>query len=48
MKLADFGLARAVHEKNYYRIKRDLMLPLRWMSPESVNYGIFTLESDIW
>lgn len=24
------------------------MLPVRWMSPESVLYGKFTLESDIW
>lgn len=24
------------------------MLPVRWMSPESVVYGRFTLESDIW
>lgn len=24
------------------------MLPVRWMSPESVIYGRFTLESDIW
>lgn len=24
------------------------MLPVRWMSPESVVYGRFTLESDVW
>lgn len=24
------------------------LLPVRWMSPESVVYGRFTLESDIW
>ena len=24
------------------------MLPVRWMSPESIMYGKFTLESDIW
>lgn len=24
------------------------MLPVRWMSPESVKYGCFTNESDIW
>lgn len=24
------------------------MLPVRWMAPESVLYGKFTLESDIW
>ena len=24
------------------------MLPVRWMSPESITYGKFTLESDVW
>ena len=24
------------------------MLPVRWMPPESVLYGKFTVESDIW
>lgn len=24
------------------------MLPVRWMSPESVKYGRFTSESDVW
>ena len=23
-------------------------LPVRWMSPESISFGRFTLESDIW
>lgn len=24
------------------------MLPIRWMSPESIIYGKYTLESDVW
>lgn len=24
------------------------MLPVRWMAPESIMYGKFTLESDMW
>ena len=48
VKLADFGLTRAVHDKDYYRIAKETMLPIRWMAPESVLYGVFTLESDVW
>ena len=48
VKLSDFGLARAVHDKDYYRVTKGTLLPLRWMAPESIKYGVFTLESDIW
>ena len=48
VKLADFGLARAVHDKDYYMVTEGTMLPLRWMAPESIKYGVFTLESDVW
>lgn len=30
------------------RVKGSAMLPVRWMPPESVLYGKFTVESDIW
>ncbi len=32
----------------YYKITAKGMLPLRWMAPESVLQGLFTLPSDIW
>lgn len=31
-----------------FKIGGSRMLPVRWMSPESVLYGRFTLESDVW
>lgn len=31
-----------------WQIGGSRMLPVRWMSPESVKYGRFTTESDIW
>lgn len=31
-----------------FQIGGSRLLPVRWMSPESVVYGRFTLESDIW
>ncbi|KAK9712994.1 Cytochrome P450 [Popillia japonica] len=48
VKIADFGMSRDVYTCDYYKIGGSRLLPVRWMSPESVIYGRFTLESDIW
>ena len=48
VKVADFGLARGVHDKDYYRVKARALLPVRWMAPESLLYGKFTSASDVW
>eukprot|EP00092_Neocalanus_flemingeri_P012194 GFUD01013149.1.p1 GENE.GFUD01013149.1~~GFUD01013149.1.p1 ORF type:complete len:740 (+),score=179.76 GFUD01013149.1:57-2222(+) len=48
VKLADFGMSRPMFESDYYRFSKKGMLPVRWMSPESLADGIFTPMSDIW
>ncbi|KAK4880326.1 hypothetical protein RN001_008472, partial [Aquatica leii] len=48
VKIADFGMSRDVYTCDYYKMGGSRLLPVRWMSPESVMYGRFTLESDIW
>ena len=48
VKLADFGMARGVHESDYYRVAGQAILPVRWLAPESLVYGIFTSASDVW
>ena len=48
VKLADFGMARIVADKNYYHIAGKAILPVRWMAPESLLYGVFTSASDVW
>ena len=47
-KLSDFVLAQGVYEKNYYRVTGQTKLPVRWMAPESLLYGIFTAALDVW
>lgn len=37
VKLGDFGMARPTFESDYYRFARKGMLPVRWMSPESID-----------
>uniref|UniRef100_A0A8D8Y8S9 Muscle, skeletal receptor tyrosine-protein kinase n=1 Tax=Cacopsylla melanoneura TaxID=428564 RepID=A0A8D8Y8S9_9HEMI len=48
VKIADFGMSRDVYTCDYYKIGGTRLLPVRWMSPESVVYGRFTQESDVW
>jgi len=48
VKLADFGMSRPMFESDYYRFSKKGMLPVRWMSPESLSDGLFTPMSDIW
>ncbi len=48
LKISDFGLSRNVEEKEYYRIEEGTQeLPIRWMSPESVDKNVFTTKSDV-
>ena len=48
VKIGDFGMSRNLYSKDYYRIKGRAVLPVRWMSPESLIYGKFSVEGDIW
>ena len=31
-----------------FRVKGNALLPVRWMPPESILYGKFTMETDVW
>lgn len=45
---ADFGMTRDIYETDYYRKGGKGLLPVRWMSPESLKDGVFTTHSDVW
>jgi len=48
VKVADFGLARFIQEKEYYRpIDRTRALPIKWMAIEGMTEEIFTTKSDV-
>ncbi|EDQ92546.1 uncharacterized protein MONBRDRAFT_2178, partial [Monosiga brevicollis MX1] len=50
VKIADFGLSKDASYKGYYaRNANDTTpVPIRWMSPETLIYGRFTLAGDVW
>ena len=48
VKIGDFGMSRNLYSKDYYRINGNAVLPVRWMSPESLIYGKFSVEGDVW
>ncbi|XP_078621101.1 uncharacterized protein LOC144887612 [Branchiostoma floridae x Branchiostoma japonicum] len=52
-KIADFGLARDVYTNTeYVHVKQEGgvadLLPLKWMSLESIRDGVYTSYSDVW
>ena len=49
VKISDFGLTRDIYSNEYYLVSgTEKLLPIRWMAPESITYGRFTHETDIW
>lgn len=47
IKVADFGLTRDVYERNYYTSNQKGEIPIKWMSPESIEKNLTTVESDV-
>ncbi|NWH59562.1 MET factor, partial [Mystacornis crossleyi] len=49
VKVADFGLARDVYDKEYYSVhnKTGAKLPVKWMALESLQTQKFTTKSDV-
>ncbi|XP_078603172.1 uncharacterized protein LOC144877142 [Branchiostoma floridae x Branchiostoma japonicum] len=51
-KISDFGLSRDVYVSSAYKRTdqggEEELLPLKWMSVESLRDGVYTCESDVW
>ncbi|XP_065586537.1 tyrosine-protein kinase Blk isoform X2 [Cyrtonyx montezumae] len=45
-KIADFGLARIIEDE--YLAQEGAKFPIKWTAPEAINFGIFTIKSDVW
>lgn len=40
VKVGDFGMTRDIYETDYYRKGTKGLMPVRWMSPESLKDGV--------
>ena len=47
--MGDFGLARDVYTKDYYRISAsaEAKIPVKWMAPEALLDGISNEKTDV-
>ncbi|CAF0831769.1 unnamed protein product [Brachionus calyciflorus] len=53
VKLGDFGMSKELCTfpvKDYYKQmnSNDKLLPIRWMSPESISDGVYSSKTDVW
>ncbi|XP_037382972.1 receptor-type tyrosine-protein kinase FLT3 [Talpa occidentalis] len=48
VKICDFGLARDIMSDSNYVIRGNARLPVKWMAPESLFEGVYTIKSDVW
>lgn len=47
IKIGDFGLTRDIYKTDYYKISTKALMPIRWMPPESLSQGKFSVQSDV-
>ncbi|XP_041483901.1 tyrosine-protein kinase SRK2-like isoform X2 [Lytechinus variegatus] len=45
-KVADFGLSRIIEDE--YIAREGAKMPIKWTAPEAINFGKFTIKSDVW
>ncbi|XP_068587046.1 tyrosine-protein kinase Fes/Fps isoform X2 [Cebidichthys violaceus] len=48
VKISDFGMSRQQDDGVYSAGGGLRQIPVKWTSPEALNYGRFTTESDVW
>lgn len=48
IKISDFAVTRSLYSSDYWNVEGRLLLPIRWMPPESILHARFSTKSDVW
>ncbi|KAL5470991.1 hypothetical protein EMCRGX_G029061 [Ephydatia muelleri] len=48
LKICDFGMARDISGKEYYRKSPKGRIPVKWTAPEALEEYLYSFKSDIW
>ncbi|CAJ0942821.1 unnamed protein product, partial [Mesorhabditis belari] len=47
-RIADFGMAKSSNKSYYRKDRHEIPMPVKWMSPETIENGYYTQASDVW
>ena len=48
VKVADFGLTKQIMDKDYFIVRDNKALPIKWMAIESLETGRYTTKTDVY
>ncbi|KAJ7986180.1 hypothetical protein DPEC_G00348100 [Dallia pectoralis] len=48
VKISDFGMSREQLDGVYFSTGGFKQIPVKWTAPEALNYGKYTMDSDVW
>eukprot|EP01114_Cavostelium_apophysatum_P018421 TRINITY_DN5690_c0_g1_i6.p1 TRINITY_DN5690_c0_g1~~TRINITY_DN5690_c0_g1_i6.p1 ORF type:complete len:803 (-),score=75.86 TRINITY_DN5690_c0_g1_i6:228-2636(-) len=50
VKVADFGLSRALNKSDYYKVQdaSNAVFPIKWSAPEVINFQRYSSQTDVW
>ncbi|KAL1007310.1 hypothetical protein UPYG_G00084820 [Umbra pygmaea] len=48
VKISDFGMSREQPDGVYSAAGTHRQIPVKWTAPEALNYGRYSMESDVW
>uniref|UniRef100_A0AAY5K811 Tyrosine-protein kinase n=1 Tax=Esox lucius TaxID=8010 RepID=A0AAY5K811_ESOLU len=48
VKISDFGMSREQEDGIYSSTGGLKQIPIKWTAPEALNYGRYTMDSDVW